>query len=69
MPRIPVNDAGMSADSLTLGLGPNGGINDYLLSTNGPGPSTDSKRKLEPPEVLGRLLEQGPAPSIGFLED
>lgn len=64
-----MHDAEMLANLLTLGLGLNGGINDYLLSTDSPGPSADSKRKLDPSEVQVGLLEQGPAPSIGFLED
>ena len=49
---------------LTLRLGLTGGINDYLLSTDGTSPSANSKRQLETPEVSRRLLEHGPTPSI-----
>ena len=58
----------MLASLLTLGLGLIGRINDYLFPTDGAGPSANSKRKLEPPQILGRLLEHGPALSVRFLE-
>lgn len=54
----------MFASLLSLGLEMIGRINDYLLSANGTGPSADSKRQLEPPEVLRRLLKHGPTLSM-----
>ena len=56
----------MLGELLTLRL--NGRINDYLLCTDGAGPSANSKCQLEGAEVPRCLLEYGPTPSIRFLE-
>ena len=64
----PVIDAQILEGLLTLRLGLIGRIDDYLLSTDGASSSANSKRQFETPEVLCRLLENGPTPSVRFLE-
>ena len=54
----------MLVSSLATRRGLNGRISDDLLPAYGAGPSTDSKGKLESPEVFGRLLKQSPTLSV-----